>query len=93
MRGRVPPGWIVGGWLVALVASALPVVWFMSDRVTRNDLGKYLDPDTGAWTAAVYWQFLDWWLPIAGPVSALALGCMVLNRQPRGRRGATRPRG
>jgi len=72
--------WIVGGWLIALVASALPVLWFMADRVERNHLGKFIDPETGAWTPQVYSQFLTWWSPIAVPVTLLALACMFLNR-------------
>ena len=76
-------GWIVGGWLVALVASALPVLWVLADRVERNHLGKFVEPETGAWTTQVYSQFLAWWLPIAVPVSLLALACMVLNRPER----------
>ena len=75
--------WIVGGWFVALVASALPPIWFIADRIERNHLGKFVDPETGAWTAQVYSQFLAWWLPIALPVSLLALACMVLNRPER----------
>ena len=77
--------WIVGGWLIALLASALPVLWFMKDRVERNHLGKFVDPETGAWTSQVYSQFLTWWSPIAIPVSLLALACMFLNypRDPR----------
>ena len=73
-------GWIVGGWLFALLASALPVLFFMADRIERNHLGKFVDPATGAWTPQVYSQFLTWWSPIAIPVSLLALACMVLNR-------------
>ena len=73
-------GWIVGGWLIALVASALPVLWALTARIERNPLGRYRDAD-GAWTAQVYWQFLGWWLPIAVPVSLLALACMYLNRR------------
>jgi len=76
-------GWIVGGWLVALMASALPVLWVLADRVERNHLGKFVEPETGAWTTQVYSQFLAWWLPIAVPVSLLALACMVLNRPER----------
>jgi len=72
--------WIVGGWLFALVASALPVVYFMADRVQRNHLGKFIDPETGGWTPQVYSEFLTWWSPIAVPVSLLALACMFLNR-------------
>ena len=53
-------GWIVGGWLIALLASALPPLWFIADRVERNHLGKFIDPETGAWTNAVYSQFLTW---------------------------------
>ena len=73
-------GWIVGGWLFALLASALPVLFFMADRNERNHLGKFVDPATGAWTPQVYSQFLTWWSPIAIPVSVLALACMFLNR-------------
>ena len=73
-------GWIVGGWLFALLASALPVLFFMADRIERNHLGKFVDPATGAWTPQVYSQFLTWWSPIAIPVSLLALACMFLNR-------------
>ena len=80
MKPRIKRSWIVGGWLIALLASALPPLWFMAERVERNHLGKIVDPETGAWTAQVYWQFLTWWLPIAGPVSLLALACMFLNR-------------
>ena len=80
MKPKVRLGWIVGGWLTVLIASALPVLYFVSERVERNHLGKYVDPETGAWTSQVYWQFLAWWLPIAGPVSLLALACMFLNR-------------
>ena len=72
--------WIVGGWLFALVASALPPAWFMADRIERNHLGKFVDPETGAWTPQVYSEFLTWWSPIALPVTLLALACMVLNR-------------
>ena len=73
-------GWIVGGWLFALLASALPVLFFRADRIERNHLGKFVDPATGAWTPQVYSQFLTWWSPIAIPVSLLALACMFLNR-------------
>ena len=65
--------WIVGGWLVALAASALLPWWAVSEAV-------FGDPQTGAWTALVYWRFLQWWLPVAVPVSLLALACMFLNR-------------
>ena len=58
-------GWIVGGWLIALLASALPPLYFIADRVQRNHLGKFVDPETGAWTSAVYTQFFTWWSPIA----------------------------
>ena len=77
-------GWIVGGWLIALFASALPPLYFIAQRVKRNHLGKFVDPETGVWTSAVYTQFLTWWSPIALPVTLLALACMVLNR-PEGR--------
>ena len=72
--------WIVGGWAFALLASALLPLWTLADRVERNHLGQYIDPETGALTAHVYWQFFRWWLPIAVPVSLMALACMFLNR-------------
>ena len=71
--------WIVGGWLFALVASAIPSLWMAADLAQRNPLGIYVD-DSGAFTPALYWQFFKWWLPIAGAASALALACMFLNR-------------
>jgi hypothetical protein len=76
-------GWIVGGWAIALIASALPVSYFVAERVERNHLGKYLDPQTGAWTGQVYSLFLTWWSPVVVPVTLLALACMVLNRADR----------
>ena len=76
-------GWLLGGWLVVLIASALPVLWFVADRVERNHLGKYLDPRTGAWTPQVYSLFFTWWSPVVLPVTLLALACMVLNREDR----------
>ena len=76
-------GWLLGGWLVVLIASALPVFWFVAERVERNHLGKYLDPQTGAWTPQVYSLFLTWWSPIVVPATLLALACMVLNRPDR----------
>jgi hypothetical protein len=78
-------GWIVGGWAIALVASALPVLYFVGQRIERNHLGKYVDPHTGEWTPQVYSLFLIWWSPVVVPVTLLALACMVLNR-PEGRR-------
>ena len=78
MRG-LKVSWIVGGWLIALGASALPVLWVLAGRIERNPLGKYVELD-GSWTPHVYWTFLAWWLPIAVPVSLLALACMYLNR-------------
>ena len=72
--------WIVGGWVIALLASALLPWWAVSERIAENRLGQYLDPETGAWTALVYWRFVQWWLPIAAPISLLALACMFLNR-------------
>jgi hypothetical protein len=72
--------WIVGGWLFALLASTLLPVWVLADRIERNPLGQYVDPETGAWTALVYSRFFQWWLPIAVPVSLLAFACMFLNR-------------
>lgn len=71
--------WIVGGWLIALGASAIPSAWTLADKIERNPLGKYVDAD-GVWTAYAYWAFLAWWLPIAVPASLLALACMYLNR-------------
>ena len=71
--------WIVGGWLFALAASAIPSLWMARDLAERNPLGIYVD-DSGAWTPQLYCQFFKWWLPIAGAASALALACMVLNR-------------
>ena len=76
-------GWLLGGWLAVLIASALPVFWFVAERVERNHLGKYLDPQTGEWTPQVYSLFLTWWSPIVVPVTLLALACMVLNRPDR----------
>lgn len=73
-------GWIVGGWLISLTASALPVLWVLSQTIERNPLGKYVDLATGEWTLQVYLTFFRWWLPIAGPVSLLALAAMFLNR-------------
>ena len=73
-------GWIVGGWGFALLASALLPLTSLAARIERNHLGKYVDPETGSWTIEVVRTFLDWWLPIAVPVSLLALACMFLNR-------------
>jgi hypothetical protein len=73
-------GWVVAGWLAALVAAALPALWSAARKIEENPLGKYVDAATGAWTARVYWHFLMYWLPIAVPVSLLALACMFLNR-------------
>jgi len=72
-------GWLVGGWLFALLASAIPSLRMATDLAQRNPLGIYVD-DSGAFTAQLYWQFFKWWLPIAGAVSLLALACMFLNR-------------
>jgi len=72
--------WIVGGWLFALVASAIPSLWMANDLAERNPLGIYVD-DSGAYTPQLYCQFLKWWAPIAGAASALALACMFLNRR------------
>ena len=33
MKTRITWGWIVGGWIIALLASALPIMWFMADRI------------------------------------------------------------
>ena len=78
-------GWILGGWLFALLASALPALWMSINLAQRNPLDIYVDPATGQPTAQLYWQFVRWWLPVAAPVSMLALACMFLNR-PEGRR-------
>lgn len=72
--------WILGGWLFALGASAIPSLWMASDLAQRNPLGIYVD-DAGAYTPQLHWQFFKWWLPIAGAASLLALACMVLNRR------------
>lgn len=80
MKPKIKLGWIVGGWLFALLASALLPLWALSGRIATNHLGQYVDPETGALTAHVYWQFFRWWLPIAAPVSLLAFACMFLNR-------------
>ena len=72
--------WIVGGWIVALIASALLPWQAVSERIAENRFGQYIDPHTGEWTPLVYWRFLQFWLPIAVPVSVLALACMFLNR-------------
>jgi len=72
--------WIFGGWLFAMLASALPALSTAADRIERNPLGKFVDVETGHWTLHLYWSFLQWWLPIALPVSLLALACMVTNR-------------
>ena len=79
MKRRIRVGWIVGGWLFALSASAIPPLWMASDLADRNPLGIYVD-ETGAYTPQLYWQFFRWWLPIAGATSLLALACMFLNR-------------
>jgi len=71
--------WIVGGWLFALVASAIPSLWMAADLADRNPLGIYVD-ESGAYTPQLYWQFFRWWLPIAGAASVLAIACMFLNR-------------
>ena len=72
-------GWIVGGWLFALVASAIPSLWMAGDLAERNPLGIYVD-ERGAYTRQLYWQFFKRWLPIAGAASLLAIACMALNR-------------
>jgi len=81
----VKRGWIVGGWLLALLASALPPLWMSIGLAQRNPLEIYVDPETGAPTAQLYWQFVRWWLPVALPVSLVALACMILNRPERRR--------
>ena len=74
--------WLFGGWLFAMAASAGPALWMAADHIRRNPLGKYVDEASGAWTAELYWQFVRWWLPVAVPVTLLALACMVMNRRP-----------
>ena len=71
--------WIVGGWLFALVASAIPSLWMAADLADRNPLGIYVD-ENGAYTPQLYWQVFKWWLPIASAASVLAIACMFLNR-------------
>lgn len=73
-------GWILGGWLFAMIASALPALWMSADLADRNPLQIYVDPASGTPTPRLFLQFLRWWLPVAVPVSLLALACMVLNR-------------
>ena len=82
MRRRRPIrwNWIVGGWLISLVASALPVAWVLAGQIARNPLRKFVDPLTGEWMPHVYITFFQWWLPVAIPVSLLAMACMFLNR-------------
>src|SRR5690606_447253 len=58
--GGMKHAWLVGGWLIALGASALPVLWVLAREIDRNPLGKYVD-GAGAWTPHVYWKFLEWW--------------------------------
>ena len=72
--------WILGGWLFALFASALPALWMSFRLAQRNPLEIYVDPLTGALTPQLYWQFFRWWLPVAVPVSLLALACLFVNR-------------
>ena len=72
--------WILGGWIIAMIASAIPALWMASDLASRNPLGIYVDPESGNPTPQLYWQFLKWWLSIAVSVSVLALACMFLNR-------------
>jgi len=74
--------WIVGGWLIAMLASVLPAVWMSADLAERNPLDIYVDPTTGTPTLQLYWQFFRWWLPLATPISLLALACLFLNRPP-----------
>jgi len=73
-------GWIVGGWLFALLASAIPALWMAADLAERNPLDIYVNPESGNFTPQLYWQFIRWWLPIATPVSCVAFACMFLNR-------------
>jgi hypothetical protein len=75
----IRPARIVEGWLLALAASALPALWATRRKIAENPLGRFVD-ENGDWTAEVYWQFLQWWLPIAAAVSLLALACMFLDR-------------
>ena len=73
--------WILGGWLIAMAASAGPALWMTADLIERNPMGRYVDGATGAWSPDLVVLFLRWWLPVAAPVSLLALACMVLNRR------------
>ena len=72
--------WILGGWLFAMLASAIPALWMSADLAARNPLGIYVDPLSGEPRPQLFWQFFRWWLPVALPVSLLALACMFLNR-------------
>ena len=72
---------ILWGWLFALAASAIPALWATARRIDENPLGRYVDPQTGAWTIEVYWSFAQWWLPIVTAVSVLAVACMFLDRR------------
>ena len=74
-------GWLLGGWLFAMAASAGPALWVAAGYVHRNPLGKYVDEATGAYTPLLYEMVLRWWLPIAVPVTLLALACLVMNRR------------
>ena len=74
-------GWIVGGWLIALVAAAVPALWLAHDLASRNPMGLYVDPLTGNYTGRLYRQFLKWWVSGAAPVSVLALACLFVNRR------------
>ena len=80
MKPRFRLGWIVGGWFLAMVASAIPALWMAEELARRNPLGIYVDTETGAYTARLYGQFVKWWLPLAVPFSLVALACMFLNR-------------
>jgi hypothetical protein len=37
-------GWIVGGWLFAVLASAIPALWMSFRLAQRNPLEIYVDP-------------------------------------------------
>ncbi|MEO6387729.1 MAG: hypothetical protein ABIT16_03020 [Croceibacterium sp.] len=72
-------GWIVGGWLFAMLAALLPVMWSIVALSQRNPMGLYIN-DSGLPTWHLVVQFFRWWLPIATPISVLAFACMFLNR-------------
>jgi hypothetical protein len=78
----VRKSWLIGGWLAAMFASAIPALWMVADVAARNPLGQYVDEASGAYKPLLYEMFLRWWLPVAIPVALLGLAAMVMNRPP-----------